>query len=155
MLSREMLDEPARYSRSHCLTSRPSDAESRLHTRLENHNVFKRTANPLALNGATTCGTAGAVELTKFALTVKLLSWMDICERIAVWVSSGCCCSHLYDSILNAVKTAEKRPACYDMTHDISVNCAAVETDNEWRWWIVGRSQTRGGYRFPLSNLGS
>ena len=95
MLSREMLDEPARYSRSHCLTSRPSDAESKLHTRLENHSVFKRTANPLAVNGIVVCATAGIVALTKFAFTLKLLSCIDICVRMAVWVSSGCCCSHL------------------------------------------------------------
>ena len=51
ILSRDMLEEPARYSRSHCLTSRPSEAESKPHTRLENHSVFRRTAKAVGWKG--------------------------------------------------------------------------------------------------------
>ena len=77
------------------MTSKPSDAESRLHTKLENHSAFRRTANPEGLNGADCVGIAGAVVLTKLALTVKLFNCDDIWERMAVCVSEGCCWSHL------------------------------------------------------------
>ena len=113
MLSREMLDEPARYSRSHCLTRRPSDADSKLHTKLENQKTFIRTANPLGLKGVGGADVVGLVELIRLAFKVKLFSWEDIWARRAVFASSGCCWSNLYDSMLNAVSTAENRPACH------------------------------------------
>ena len=47
----------------------------------------------------------------KFWLTLKLFSWDEIWMRMAVTESSGCCWSSWYDSILNAVTTAENRPA--------------------------------------------
>lgn len=78
MLSRDILEEPDKYSRSHCFTSRPSEADNKLHTRLENHSVFKRTANALARNGGRSAAFAEVVALTKFWLTLKLFSCVEI-----------------------------------------------------------------------------
>ena len=51
------------------------------------------------------------VELMKFPLIARLVIWFESCTRIWFVSSSGCCCKFLYDSMINAVMTAEKRPA--------------------------------------------
>ena len=71
-----------RYSRSHCLTSMPNNAEARLETSPKNHNVFTIIEEVSAWNGGCTPGRY--VELTNRVETRKLLSWDDTCVRIPV-----------------------------------------------------------------------
>ena len=58
----------------------PTDAEERLQMRAENQKMLSATDQDLTSDGCVFIGTnAGRVELTKGGLTVKLLSWRDIC----------------------------------------------------------------------------
>ena len=54
----------------------------------------------------------GMVELMRFPLMEKWDVWLIICMRRILVRSSGCCCRFLYDSVMNAVTTAENKPAC-------------------------------------------
>ena len=54
----------------------------------------------------------GMVELMRFPLIAKWDVWLMSCMRRILVRSSGCCCRFWYDSIINAVTTAENKPAC-------------------------------------------
>ena len=54
----------------------------------------------------------GIVELMRFPLMEKWDVWLMSCMRRILVRSSGCCWRFLYDSIMNAVTTAENKPAC-------------------------------------------
>ena len=96
---------------NHCLTRIPSDAVIRATTRLRNQRMLTRTAyRGLWKDGEVK---SGIVELMKFPLRVRLAICIESCTRIWFVRSSGCCCKVLYDSIMNAVTTAENKPACY------------------------------------------
>ena len=56
----------------------------------------------------------GMVELMRFPLMEKWDVWLMSCMRRILVSSSGCCWRLLYDSIINAVTTAENKPACPD-----------------------------------------
>ena len=111
-LSREVPESPTRSWSSHCLTISAIEADARLQTRLENQSVFIQTADGGAWNDVSSSGRACWVAFTNGELTVKLLSWVDICCSAASIGSVGCGCNSWYDWTLNAVSTAEKRPAC-------------------------------------------
>ena len=53
----------------------------------------------------------GMVELMKFPLMEKWDVWLISCMRRILVRSSGCCWRLLYDSMMNAVTTAENKPA--------------------------------------------
>lgn len=94
------------YSRSHCFVRIPTDAETRLRTRLENHSMLMRTERESTEKPVLCVGDCCA------AVPVFAASCAEIWPKRFAVLSSGSSCSSLYDSMLNAVTTAEKRPAC-------------------------------------------
>ena len=87
----------------------PRDAVIRATTRLRNQRMLVRTAYRGLWNDGEV--KSGMVELMKFPLIARLVIWFESCTRIWFVSSSGCCCKFLYDSMMNAVMTAENRPA--------------------------------------------
>ena len=73
-------------SRSHCLTKMPRDAVMREMARLNNHNELVSTEAIGAANEVV--WKDGIVELMKFPLKERLVSWAEIWNRIWFVVSS-------------------------------------------------------------------
>ena len=113
-LSREVPETPMLSSCSHCLTMSAMDAEAREQTRLENQSALIHTAEVGAWKGGLSSSSVSGccVELTNDGLTEKLFSCADICFKTARDGSVGSGWSSWYDCTLNAVRTAENRPAC-------------------------------------------
>ena len=89
------------------------EADARLHTRLENQSVLIQTAEEEARKGGVRTSTDWDcwVEFTKELLTEKLFNCVDIrCSKATV-VSIDADCNNWYDCTLNAVRTAENKPA--------------------------------------------
>ena len=90
------------YSRNHCFVIMPKSAEDKLRTRLRNQRELIQTIDSAARKGG--AGDAGGRAL--FAICAEI--WKR--RSVVVCVLSGE--RPWYDSITNAVRTAEKRPAC-------------------------------------------
>ena len=111
---RDEPDSPLQYSWIHCFTTRPITAADRPRMSAENHVMFNHTIQRGGRDGGEISDEVrpGAVELMKPPPTLKLASWSEIvCNTARVGSMAGGCRSG-YDWTLNAVTTAEKRPAC-------------------------------------------
>ena len=114
----------ARYSRSHCLTNMPNDAVARLKTRLANQSELTRIAvsggdhTGMVLESAALGPEGGAkVALkypgpTRYPLVFAAISRNSpIASALSALLESGGW-RLWYDSMRNAVRTAENKPAC-------------------------------------------
>ena len=102
------------YSFSHCLTMIPMEAAERLKMRLENQRPLIQMAKGGVDGGASIAwgvDAVGIVAFTKGRLIVKLSSCNDMWWRDARIGSISGSAKSWYDSTMNAVNTAEKRPA--------------------------------------------
>ena len=107
---------PARYSLSQCLISIPNDAVMRLRIRLADHRTFTRFAER---GGAGSSQDEVTVQARVAGSSSRVAD--EFCWRIMIWarrvfvISPESGCNPLYDSIKNALVTAENRPAYIDV----------------------------------------
>ena len=94
------------------------EADARLQTRLENQRELIHIPDAGGTKGASTWSSVreGCVELMNWVLMEKLLSCPEICSRIASMGSLGPGWRSWYVWTLNAVRTADSKPAWYEAT---------------------------------------
>lgn len=110
-----------RSCRSHCWTAIAKKAETKLSVRLNIHIRLTGIAYDAGTNieeiseresaVAEEFISRGPVELTLATAIVREESCREIRASSRFEASPGSCCSQVYDSIVNAVTTAENRPA--------------------------------------------
>ena len=107
-----MYSPAARYSLSHCLTSILNDAVMRLRIKLANHKTFTCFAER---GGAGSSQEEVTVQARVAGSSSRVAD--EFCWRIMIWarrvfvISPESGCRPLYDSIKNALVTAENKPA--------------------------------------------